>query len=81
MFVLQENINNLKNIHKIKVNTYYPSSQICNCCGNHNKKMKDISIREYKCEKCDNIIDRDINASINILYEGIIKYYKEQLSN
>ena len=65
----------------IKINNYYPSSQICNSCGTKNKNMKDISVREYKCEKCGNIIDRDINASINILYEGIIKYYKEQLSD
>ena len=65
----------------IKVDTYYPSSQICNRCGNINKELKDLSIREYKCSKCGNTIDRDINASINILFEGITKYYKEQYNN
>ena len=65
----------------IKVDTYYPSSQICSTCGNINKDVKDLSIREYKCSKCGNIIDRDINASINILFEGITKYYKEQYNN
>ena len=65
----------------IKVDTYYPSSQICSSCGNINKSLKDLSIREYKCKKCGNIIDRDINASINILFEGITKYYKEQYNN
>ncbi len=65
----------------IKVDTYYPSSQICSSCGNINKSLKDLSIREYKCSKCGNIMDRDINASINILFEGITKYYKEQYNN
>ena len=65
----------------IKVDTYYPSSQICSTCGNINKELKDLSIREYKCSKCGNLIDRDINASINILFEGVTKYYKEQYNN
>ena len=65
----------------IKVDTYYPSSQICSTCGSINKDVKDLSIREYKCSKCGNLIDRDINASINILFEGITKYYKEQYNN
>ncbi len=46
-----------------------------------NKIMKDIKIREYKCPKCGIEIERDINASINIMYEGIISYYKERYQN
>lgn len=65
----------------IQVDTYYPSSQICNRCGSINKKMKDLKKREYKCSKCGIEIDRDINASINIEYEGIIKYYKNKYAN
>ncbi len=42
------------------------------------KSLKDIKIREYKCKKCGKEIDRDINASINIMYEGLCCYYKEQ---
>ena len=45
-----------------------------------NKKIKDLSVRSYICPKCGCKNDRDINASVNILYEGIIKYYKEILS-
>ena len=41
--------------------------------------MKDLRKREYKCSKCGIELDRDINASINIEYEGIIKYYKRRL--
>ena len=62
----------------IQVNRYYASSQICSCCGHKDKKMKDIKIREYRCSKCGIEIERDINASINIMYEGLISYYKER---
>ena len=55
----------------ISVNTYYPSSQICSHCGDRNKEMKDLSKREYKCKNCGLELDRDINASINIMFEGI----------
>ncbi len=65
----------------IQVDQYYPSSQICNRCGNIDKSMKDLSKREYKCSKCGIEIDRDINASLNIEYEGIIKYYKNKYAN
>lgn len=53
-----------------KVNRYYPSSQICSCCG-HRDSKKDTSIREWICPKCNNKLDRDLNASINILNEGL----------
>ena len=55
----------------IQVNTYFPSSQLCSCCGHRSKEMKDLKLREYKCSECGNILDRDINASLNILNEGI----------
>lgn len=55
----------------IQVNTYFPSSQLCSCCGHRNKEMQDLKLREYKCSECGNILDRDINASLNILNEGI----------
>ena len=61
----------LVNIHK-----YYASSQICNVCGHKNKEVKDLSIREYRCTNCKSELDRDINASINILWRGINKYFK-----
>ena len=54
----------------IKVNTYYPSSKICSHCGTKNE-INDLSIRSFLCINCKNTNDRDINASINILDEGI----------
>ncbi len=58
-----------------KINTYYPSSQICSYCGYKNSKLKDLSIREYDCPKCGSHNDRDINASLNILLEGLKLHY------
>ena len=58
-----------------KINTYYPSSQICSHCGYKNSKLKDLSIREYDCPKCGIHNDRDINASLNILFEGLKLHY------
>lgn len=55
----------------IKVSRYYPSSQLCNNCGYRNKKLKDYSIRSWKCPRCGSMHDRDYNASCNILDKGI----------
>ena len=54
----------------LKVNTYYPSSKLCSHCGTKNE-INDLSIRSFECIKCRSLNDRDINASINILDEGI----------
>jgi len=54
-----------------QVPKYYPSSQICSVCNNKDTKYRDYSLRTYKCSKCGNEMDRDLNASINIKNEGI----------
>ncbi len=55
--------------HLIRVNRWYPSSQTCHMCG-HKQKMP-ISVRTYKCPVCGMVFDRDHNAAINILNEGM----------
>ena len=60
-----------------KINTYYPSSQICNKCDYKNERIKDLSIRKYTCPKCGSHLDRDYNAALNIMYEGLKLYMKE----
>lgn len=60
-----------------QMNKYYPSSQICNHCGERNVKVKDLSVRKWECKSCGNRNNRDINASLNIEEEGIKMYYKE----
>jgi len=55
----------------IKIGKFYPSSQLCSNCGYQNKGTKDLSIRGWTCPECEITHDRDINASINILNEGL----------
>ena len=56
----------------IKVDKFFPSSQLCNCCGFRNPILKDLSIRHWDCPNCGTTnIDRDINAALNIKHEGL----------
>ena len=59
-----------RNKYLIKVDKWFPSSQICHCCGTLHKEMKNLQIRTMKCD-CGLTISRDQNAAINILNEGL----------
>ena len=52
------------------VGRFYPSSKTCNHCGYINKTLK-LSDREWVCPQCGEVIERDYNASLNILQEGL----------
>ncbi|MGX7152868.1 RNA-guided endonuclease TnpB family protein, partial [Enterococcus sulfureus] len=54
----------------VKVDRFFPSSQLCSSCG-HNDGKKELNIREWICSNCGTLHDRDINASINIKTEGL----------
>lgn len=54
----------------VKVDKWYPSSQICHNCGKIHKEMKDLSIRTMNCS-CGMVMDRDQNSAINIRKEGL----------
>ena len=54
-----------------QIDTYYPSTQTCSVCGNIDAKYKNLNERVYKCCNCNNRMDRDLNASINIMFEGL----------
>ena len=63
-----------------QVDTYYPSSQICSVCNHKDSKYKDLNEREYVCKSCNSVIDRDLNASINIMFEGLKLYIKDNFA-
>ena len=54
-----------RNIELRIVDTFYPSSKTCSCCGSIKKDLK-LNDRIYKCSNCGIEIDRDYNASINL---------------
>jgi putative transposase len=59
-----------------QVDTFYPSSKICSVCGNKTEVTNDLNIRSWECENCGFLNDRDINASINIMFEGLRLHYQ-----
>jgi putative transposase len=54
----------------IKVGSFYPSSKLCHCCGYKNTTLT-LADREWECPICHTLLDRDKNAALNILEEGL----------
>ena len=62
-----------------QVDTYFPSSKKCSHCDNTTKETDNLNVREWICSKCGYENDRDINASINIMFEGLRMHYQRKL--
>lgn len=54
----------------IRIDRWYPSSQICSSCGTIHPEVKILNVREWFCDNCLQYHDRDINAAKNIREEG-----------
>ena len=59
------------NRNYIKIGRFTKSTQPCSVCGYINTETKDLSVREWTCPQCGTVHDRDVNAAINILNEGL----------
>lgn len=58
-------------IEFVTADRYYPSSKMCSCCGNIKKDLK-LSDRIYHCSECGFTIDRDFQASVNLMRYGLM---------
>ena len=54
----------------VKIDRYFPSSKTCSHCGYINEGLT-LDQREWKCPRCQENLDRDLNASLNILRQGL----------
>ena len=54
----------------IEIDRWFPSSKLCNKCGYKNKELT-LKDRKWTCPECNSLLDRDLNAAINIKNEGI----------
>lgn len=61
----------------IKIDRWYPSSKTCSNCDYVIDKLP-LNIRQWKCPKCSQEHDRDINAAKNILRQGLNVYSTER---
>ncbi|WP_445506771.1 zinc ribbon domain-containing protein, partial [Niallia sp. 03190] len=57
-------------IEFVEADKWYPSSKMCSCCGTVKKNLK-LSDRIYQCD-CGLVIDRDLNASINLSHYQLV---------
>ena len=70
-FYLLQYKSNLYGRRVVQIDPYFPSSQLCSHCGYKNKKVKNLSVRNWICPRCGANHDRDKNAAINILKQAM----------
>lgn len=60
-----------------QVDAYFPSSKKCSHCDNKTEVTNDLNVRSWICDTCGSENDRDVNASINIMFEGLKLHYQK----
>lgn len=61
----------------VRIDKWFPSSQMCSCCGTLHPEVKDLSVRKWTCPDCGSVHDRDVNAAVNIRNEGIRQFLSQ----
>lgn len=56
--------------HVVVIDRFAPSSKTCSGCGWIDEDL-DLSVRTFVCEECGLVIDRDLNAAINLMHEAL----------
>ena len=57
-------------VHLVVIDRFYASSKTCSACGWIDEDL-DLGMRTFVCEACDLVIDRDLNAAINLMNEAL----------
>ena len=62
-------------------NKWYPISQTCSNCGNRLTKQDKLSLKDrtFNCTECNSSLDRDLNASINLMNYRYSKWYQDNI--
>lgn len=67
----------LKGKYYYQVDTYFSSSKKCSHCDNKTEVTNDLNVRSWICDTCGSENDRDVNASINIMFQGLKLHYQK----
>ena len=57
----------------LKIERWTPTTKACSVCGDKNENLT-LADRAWTCRKCDTHLDRDPNAAMNILKEGVASF-------
>ncbi len=62
----------------IEVDRYYPTSRTCHCCGYQLTEAISYRRKTWTCPKCGAVLDREVNAAINIKNQGLSQFQMQQ---
>jgi len=66
-------------VNILRIGRFAPSSKTCSCCGYINKELT-LKDREWTCKSCNSVLDRDVNAAINIKSFALKNHLSKELT-